>query len=336
MRAAIYNGQKNILMTKLETPVAGDNDIVVRNLYASICGTDVAVYLHGPNTGHRVTIGGEFGHEMVSEVVQVGKNVKDIRVGDRVYPYPRLAKGDPKRAGTVGGFSEYVLIPNAELGRQVYAVSGAISSKAACLIEPFTVGCRAARPSFPRKGENAIVFGAGTIGIAAAIALRYFGCKQVMICDHSDFRLEKAKNLGFSVCNNGKEDLQQTATEVFGKAFSALGMTADVDIYIDAAGADGLIEFYQSIGKVDSRMVVVAVKAGLRPIDVLAMTYGQHALIGSGGYFSEDVQDVMKIMESKKWDIEPIITHEYPWEKLPQAIEMASQVDEALNVIVKY
>lgn len=88
MRAAIYNGQKNILMTERETPKAGDNDIVVRNLYASICGTDAAVYLHGPNTGHRVTIGGEFGHEMVSEVVQVGKNVKGFHVGDRVCPYP--------------------------------------------------------------------------------------------------------------------------------------------------------------------------------------------------------------------------------------------------------
>ncbi len=336
MRAAIYNGQKNILLTELETPQAGDNDIVVRNLYASICGTGVAVYLHGPNTGHRVTIGGEFGHEMVSKVVQVGKNVKDIRVGDRVYPYPRLAKGDHKRAGTIGGFSEYVRISNAELGKQVYAVPDAISSKEACLIEPFTVGCRAARRSFPRKGENAIVFGAGTIGIAAAIALRYFGCKKVMACDHSDFRLEKAKSLGFAVCNNGKEDLRQATLREFGEAFSAPGTTADVDVYIDAAGADGLIELYQSMGKVDSRMVVVAVKAGLRPIDVLAMTYGQHALIGSGGYFPKDVQDVMNIMESKKWDIESIVTHEYPWEQLPQAIGMASRVDEALNVVIRY
>ena len=165
MRAAIYNGQRDILLTELETPVAGDNDIVVRNLYASICGTDVAVYLHGPNTGHKVTVGGEFGHEMVSEVVQVGRSVKGIHVGDRVYPYPLLAKGDPRRAGTVGGFSEYVLIPNAELNRQVYAVPEQIPSKVASLIEPFTVGCRAARRAFPKAGENAIVFGAGTIGI---------------------------------------------------------------------------------------------------------------------------------------------------------------------------
>lgn len=273
---------------------------------------------------------------MVSEVVQVGKNVKDIHVADRVYPYPLLAKGDPRRAGTVGGFSEFVLIPNAQWNKQIYAVPEAISSKVASLIEPFTVGCRAARRSFPKPGEKAIVFGAGTIGIAAAIALKHFGCNQVMVCDHSDFRLEKAKGLGFAVCNNSREDLKAKAMDCFGTAPSRFGPTADVDIYIDAAGAESILELYQSIGKIVSRMVVVAVLAGKRPVDVLAMTYSQHALIGSGGYFPEDVQDVMTIMASGKWDIESIITHEYPWEQLPQAIEKASQVDEALNVVIRY
>lgn len=336
MKTALYNGKKNIIMTQTKTPTAGNDDIVVKNIYASICGTDVAVYEHGPNTGHRITIGSEFGHEMVSEVVQVGKNVKDIKVGDRVYPYPRLAKGDLKRAGTTGGFSEYVLIPNAEFGKGVYVVPDEISSKTASLIEPFTVGCRAARRSFPQRGESAIVFGAGTIGIAAAIALKYFGCDKVMICDYSDFRLEKAHELGFEICNNGKENLQQKALQVFGTAMSALGKTCDVDIYVDAAGADGIIETYQSMGKVDSRMVVVAVKAGLRPINVLAMTYGQHAIIGSGGYNPEDVEDVLAIMKSGKWNIESIITDEYPWEQLPEAIEKAAKVDEALNVVIYY
>ena len=100
MRAAIYYGQKNVSIKELEIPQAGDNDIVIRNLYASICGTDVAVYMHGPNTGHRVTVGGEFGHEMVSEVVQVGKNVKEIHVGERVYPIrclQRAIRNGPER-----------------------------------------------------------------------------------------------------------------------------------------------------------------------------------------------------------------------------------------------
>lgn len=69
---------------------------------------------------------------------------------------------------------------------------------------------------------------------------------------------------------------------------------------------------------------------------VLAMTYSQHALIGSGGYFPEDVKDVIAVMASGKWDIGSIITDEYPLWQLPQAIERAAQVDEALNVVINY
>lgn len=336
MKAALYQGKENIELAELETPHPGDDDIVVKNIYASICGTDVAVYSHGPGTGHRITVGGEFGHEMVSRVVEVGKNVKDIKVGDRVYPYPRLAKGDPKRAGTVGGFSEYVLIPDAKWEQQIYAVNDGISDKTASLIEPFTVGCRAARRSEPKKGESAIVFGAGTIGIAAAIALKYFGCEKVMVCDQSDFRLEKAKGLGFEICNNGKEDLKEKAISYFGQAPSISGPTADVDIYIDAAGAPAVLETYQEMGKIECRMVVVAVLAGMRPVNILAMTYAQHALIGSGGYMPEDVRDVMAIMESGKWNIESIITHEFAWKDLKKAIETARDVQHSLNVVIYY
>ena len=76
------------------------------------------------------------------------------------------------------------------------------------------------------------MFGAGTIGIAAAIALREFGCRQVMVTDLSDLRLEKAAGLGFATCNSGKEDLKAKAMEVFGTARSLSGQTADVGIYI--------------------------------------------------------------------------------------------------------
>ncbi|MGM9662311.1 MAG: zinc-binding dehydrogenase [Oscillospiraceae bacterium] len=208
MKAAIYGGKGSVWMEERPIPVCGERDVLLQNLYASICGTDVAVYTHGPGTGHKITVGGEFGHEVVCRVAAVGSAVTDFHVGETVYPYPLLVTGDTSRAGTIGGFSEYILAPDPVPGKQLYRVPESIPPKLACLIEPFTVGTRAARRSAPRQGESAIVFGAGTIGIAAAIALKEFGCRQVMVTDLSDLRLEKAAGLGFAVCNSGKEDLR--------------------------------------------------------------------------------------------------------------------------------
>lgn len=115
MKAGIYLGREQIEIREPPMPVCGDNDVLIRNLYSSICGTDAAVFRHGPGTGHRVDIGGEFGHETVSRVAAVGKNVTDFAVGERVYPL--YAKGDTRRAGTIGGFSEYIFAPP-ENGRE--------------------------------------------------------------------------------------------------------------------------------------------------------------------------------------------------------------------------
>ena len=120
MKAGIYLGKEALEIRELDLPEIGDDDVLVQNLYSSICGTDVAVFLHGPNTGHKITVGGEFGHETVSRVVKVGKNVTEFVVGERVYPYPRYAKNDTRRAGTIGGFSEYILIPQAKRNYSLY------------------------------------------------------------------------------------------------------------------------------------------------------------------------------------------------------------------------
>lgn len=110
MKSAIYLGKENIEIQNRPMPELGNYDVLIKNIYSSICGTDVAVYKHGENTGHRITVGEEFGHETISKVVAIGDKVTEFKVGERVYPYPRFAIGDTKRAGTIGGFSEYIKI----------------------------------------------------------------------------------------------------------------------------------------------------------------------------------------------------------------------------------
>lgn len=342
MKAGIYLGKEKIEIREVPLPEVGERDVLVQNLYSSICGTDVAVFSHGPNTGHKITVGGEFGHETVSRVVKTGAKVTDFTVGERVYPYPRYAKGDTRRAGTIGGFSEYILIPDAERNHSLYAVDERISDRLASLIEPFTVGCRAARRGMIPCGErqyiesqNAVVFGCGTIGIAAATAFLYFGMKKVMLCDHSDYRLQLAENLGFAICNPSREDFAQKAGDYFGYAASIGGSMPDIDCWLDAAGAESILNDFLRMGKIDSRFVSVAVNNQARSVDLLHMTYAQQSIIGSGGYMPEDVEDVQRIMSCGRWDLESIITHEFPLVQLESAIRCAGDVHHAGNVVIR-
>lgn len=338
MKSGIYLGKENIEIRDVDISQVGDNDVLIKNIYSGICGTDVAVFKHGENTGHKITVGGEFGHETISTVVKVGKNVTDFKIGDRVYPYPLYAKGDTRRAGTIGGFSEYILIPNAKRNHSLYDVDERISDKLGCLIEPFTVGCRAARRAV-NSGLNstaAVVFGCGTIGIAAAVALKYFDTKRVMMCDTSDFRLNIAKDLGFEVCNVSSGNFDLHAKEYFGTAPSLLGETADIDCWIDTAGAENIFDDFMQYGKIESRFVAVAVNKALRKLDLLHMTYSQKSIVGSGGYMPEDVRDVQKIMTSGKWNLESMITHEFSIDNLKKALQTASNVEKAGSVIIKF
>lgn len=342
MKAGIYLGKEQVVLRELPLPTIGDDDVLVQNLYSGICGTDAAVYQRGPNTGHRVAVGGEFGHETVSRVVKVGKNVTAFRVGQRVYPYPLLAKDDPKRAGTLGAFSEYMRIPRAQREHALFAVDNRISDRLACLIEPFTVGCRAARRGMIPcglgryvTGQKAVVFGSGTIGLAAAVALQYLGMDRVMVCDCSDYRLQLAKELGFAVCNPDTEAFAQKAAAYFGTAPSLNGQTADIDCWVDAAGAPGILQDFYSLGKIESRFVSVAVDNRPRSLQLLQMTYAQQSVIGSGGYQVEDVQTVQRIMTDGRWDLERMITHEFALTDLEQALETAGDVHHAGTVIVR-
>ena len=316
MKAWIYQGKENVELRELPLPEVGAHDVLVQNIYSSICGTDTAVFSHGPNTGHKIAVGGEFGHETVSRVVKIGSAVNEFQVGERVYPYPRFAKDDTSRAGTIGGFSEYILIPNARRNHSLYAVDPRISDRLASLIEPFTVGCRAARrgmiPCGGNRyiaGQNAVVFGCGTIGIAAAVAFQYFGMERVMLCDRSDFRLGLARSLG--------------------------GETANIDCWLDAAGAESILDDFLHLGKIESRFVSVAVNARARSLDLLHMTYAQQSLIGSGGYMPQDVYDVQAIMASGRWNLEGIITREYPFAELKAALYAACDVTHVGNVVVR-
>lgn len=335
MKGFIYNGPGNISLQELELPPCGDNDIIIKNLCAGICGTDITAYrLNGEMV--RVFCGYEFGHEMVSQVVEVGKNVEGLQVGDRVYPYPLTCKDDRTRSATVGGFSEYIHVPNCKLNYSVFKVADSISNRSAAMIEPFTVGGHAAKLSHPGPGKNAIVFGAGIIGMAAAITLKHMGCEKIMIVNRSTYRLEKAAALGFETCSPAQEDVKTKAMEFFGTTFGVPGQVPDVDIFIDATGAANVIDTFLQCGKLNAILTIVGVHHEPRTINLIPLIFASQTIQGSGGYDFEDVARAFEILSSGKFDTDSLVSHSYPLKQLEEAIQKAAISRESMKVVIEY
>jgi threonine dehydrogenase-like Zn-dependent dehydrogenase len=210
-KAAIYRGIGSVDVVEPPYPQCADDDVIVRNLLTGVCGSDVSAYKHGGDQ-NMIWKDHEFGHEAVSEVVEIGRNVQGLCLGDHVFANQGKALRDMKRMATVGGFSEYIRIPRCEVGYSVLKIDNDIPIRSAVLVEPFVIGTRAARSLDPGPRKTAIVFGAGIIGMSAAIMLKWYGCPKVMIVDISEYRLENAQRFGLLTCNAAKEDLKARAS----------------------------------------------------------------------------------------------------------------------------
>ncbi|MDR2380016.1 MAG: alcohol dehydrogenase catalytic domain-containing protein [Bifidobacteriaceae bacterium] len=331
MKAAIYMGPGDVRLEELPDPEVGESDVLIENLRAGICGSDVSLYKIGPNP-RMSPPPTEFGHEMISRVRAKGANATEFEIGQRVYPYPLFARGNPRQAGALGGFSELILAPNAKLGHGLYAVSDAISDRAAAFIEPFTIAMHAAQLGRPSSGKTAILFGAGTIGLGAALGLRFLGVERIMVADLSDLRLAKARDLGFLTCNPSKQDLRQVGMDAFGEARSISGMTADIDIWIEATGAAPVLGTFQDVGKLTATLVEVGLQKKPILFDFERLAYSQHTIVGSGGYQPSDVTLVMAMLEARPEDAESLITHEFPLTEMATAMAVASDPEASLAV----
>lgn len=335
-KAAIFRGPGSVDLVDLPYPQCGDDEIIVRNLLTGVCGSDVAAYRSGGDD-HMIWRDHEFGHESLSEVIEMGKDVKGLSLGDHVFPNQGHALRDPKRMSTVGGFSEFIRIPQCEVGYSVIKIDNDIPVRAGVLFEPFLVGTRAARNLDPAPGKSAIVFGAGIIGICTAVMLQWYGCDKVMMVDIADFRLEKAKHLGLVTCNSTKEDLKARAFAEFGSEQGFFGERCNANIYVDAVGLKPAIDSFAMLAKREATLGVVGVHHGPVEVDLMSLCYSNWKIVGSGSASMEvAMADILEMMRSGRYDLPSLITHEFKVSEIEEALLKGGVATEAQKVCVSF
>lgn len=263
MKTAVMLGTGKMGFEERNIPEIKDNEVLIKLEYVGICGSDLHYYETGAIGNYIVKPPFVLGHEPGGTVIETGKNVKHLKVGDKVALEPGKTCKHCEFCKTGrynlcpdviffatppvdGVFQEYVA-HEAEL---CFKLPENVSTMEGALIEPLAVGFHAAIQGGARAGQTAVVMGAGCIGLVTMMALKAMGVSKVYVVDIMENRLEKALELGADGIINGKD--KDAAEEVI-----RLTEGKGCDLAIETAGTQ--ITTVQTIHMAKKGAVIVLV-----------------------------------------------------------------------------
>lgn len=309
MKAAKWYGAKDIRIEEVAEPVVKDDEVKLKVKWCGICGTDIHEYAAGPifipkDAPHPLTKSQApviMGHEFSGEVVEVGKNVSHVKVGDAVVVEPIVACGECPNckkglyhlcpslafhglATSGGGFSDYTTF-NKEF---VHKLPEGVSYEMGALVEPISVAVHGLEVGGFEIGQNAVVVGAGPIGLAVIESLKVAGAKKIICVELSTARKKFAKVAGADVVFDPREvnvvEEINTLTDGIGAdmSFEVTGVQAGLDTAVDCVRARGTI-------------VVVSIWEKDASLSLNKLVIGEKSIVGTIAY-NNDFDKTLKFM----------------------------------------
>src|SRR4249920_2568281 len=241
MKALVKRESKpGLWLEDVPEPAIGINDVLIRVDRTGICGTDIHIYKWDDWAKKTIPVPMVVGHEFVGEIVAVGANVNDFRVGDVVSGEGHVVCGrcrncmagrrhlcaDTKGVGVnrPGAFAEYLSLPMTN----VWHHAPGIDLDVASIFDPFGNAVHTAL-SFPVLGEDVLVTGAGPIGCMAVAVARHAGARHIVASDPNPYRRTVALQMGATAAvdptTGGLEVIQ-----------GELGMTEGFDVALEMSG----------------------------------------------------------------------------------------------------
>jgi 2-desacetyl-2-hydroxyethyl bacteriochlorophyllide A dehydrogenase len=334
MRVLNIHGVGDFRLDPREPPKAGDNDVVIKVGACGICGSDLSYIKLGgimrPEGG--VT---PIGHEFAGEIVQLGKAVEGVRLGQRVVVNPMQTSSFIGSGGPEGGFTEEVLVADVKVGDTLMPIPDDLPFEVAALTEPLAVALHGVNRAQVKPGDKVVVFGCGPIGLGMVLWLVDRGVKDVVALDLAPERLERALALGAKgVVNPATENVRerlialQGETKVFGR------QAVDVDAWIDAAGAPNILNDVIGMAKEHAKLVVTA--AYMKPVEIHlgAMLTTEMTITTAVGY-PDEMHEVVASLPRLKEKAASLISHRYDFGDIIEAFATAATPQSA-KVMVQF
>ncbi len=311
-----------IWMQDIPEPKVGPNDVMVKIAKTAICGTDMHIYQWDAWAQKTIPVPMAIGHEYCGHIVDLGSEVRGLKVGDRVSGEGHITCGYCRncRAGrrhlcrnTVGvgvdrpgAFAEYLAIPAVN----AFKLSDSIRDDIASILDPFGNATHTAL-SFNMVGEDVLITGAGPIGIMAVAIARFVGARHVVITDVNDYRLTLARRMGASrAINVTHESLDATMQD--------LGMQEGFDVGLEMSGnAQALRELIRTMHHGGS-VALLGIPPGETAIDWNQVIFKGLTLKGIYGREMFETWYKMASLLQSGLELDPIITHHFAAQEFEQ------------------
>lgn len=352
-----FGGYK--MMEDYPVPECGPNDIILEIKAAAICGADMKHW--NVDNGYddtNITPDQQQsvrGHEFAGEIVQVGENVKDWHVGQRVVSdnsahvcgvCPACESGDflccehKVNLGLDnntwgGGFSKYCKVPGEILAihkHAIWEIPEGVKYEEAAVLDPICNAYKAvAQQSHLIPGQDVVVFGTGPLGLFSVQVAKLMGAVNIVMVGLEEdvkVRFPVAMELGATHCVNGsREDVVARCTEICGRD--------NLGLVIECSGAN--IALKQALEMTRPNAEIVRVGMGFKPLEfsINDITAWNKSIIGHMAYDSTSWRNCIRLLQSGQIKVQPMITHRLGLSQWREGFDAMAK-KEAIKVIFTY
>jgi L-iditol 2-dehydrogenase len=337
MRAAVYYNNNDIRIEEMPKPRISSKEILVKVIASGICGSDVMEW-YRIKKAPRV-----LGHEIAGEIAEVGANINEYKVGQRVFVSHHVPCNECRycKAGyhTVcatlrstnfdpGGFAEYIRVPEINVRNGVFVLPDEVSFEEGTFVEPLGCVVRGQRFAGVKSGDTILVIGSGISGLMHIQLARINKAAMIISTDISDRRLEAARQFGADVVTRAKENVAELVKEANG------GRLADVVIVCTAA-MSAFRQAFESVDCAGTILLFAPTAPDVRiPLPLYDIYFKSAKIIFSYAAVNEDILEAIELLRSKRFNAKDMITHRYALTEIKHGFDLVAQAEDSIKVII--
>ncbi len=341
MKALVKTGPAaGLAVRDVPMPPVGPEDVLIKVLASSICGTDLHIYNWDAWSQSQMKPPVVVGHEFTGEIVETGKSVRNLKAGDRVSVESHVPCGrchqcthglqhicDKLQIIGVhrdGSWAQYVSIPALCAWKQTTPLPPEVGT----LMEPMGNAVHAVSAA-KVKGKSVAVFGCGPVGLFAIAVAKALEASTIYAIDVNPARMELARKMGAHELLNGADpDLVATLRK--------RGGGSGLDVSLEMSGHAGAIS--NALDSLRKGGTCVAFGLPSRPIQLdwanQVIMNGRTVLGIVGRLMFETWEEMQRLMDSGRLDPRPIVTHQFPMADFEKAFATIQAKDSTAGKVV--